>query len=116
MADEESASLLGAGGALPPQVQPPPLRESRGRFFVQAASVAAAFVVGAVMVRQPAFMRGSPAALDTSSYKAFASGLDQDGWYLYKVFPLPHTRLGEEGALKGVGGVVFGSRWRHVSD
>ena len=85
MADEESASLLGTG-LEEPKVQEYSPNDSRSYTFVRTASLVAALMVVAVTMRQSSgHPSASSTALDTSLYKTFSSGLDQDGWYLYKV-------------------------------
>lgn len=84
MADEESASLLGTGPVSRKAQEDSP-HDSRSYTFVRTASVVAALMVVAVTMRQSGHTSATSTALDSSSYKTFSSGLDQDGWYLYKV-------------------------------
>ena len=54
---------------------------------MMAAGMGAAFFVGAVMVKQPAFMASNEASLDSKvEYMPFESGAKEDGWYIYKVW------------------------------
>ena len=68
---------------------PPAPRRSRARTLMMAAGMGAAFFVGAVMVKQPAFMASNEASLDSKvEYMPFESGAKEDGWYIYKVWSL----------------------------
>ena len=91
LVDEETQLL---GGAESPHSSP---SGSRARTLLTGVSLATAFFVGAVMVKQPDFMAREETDFNGVAdakvdFETFKSGADQDGWYIYKVGSgLPHA-------------------------